>query len=347
MDLDLDSKRRRRTAQKTRRTAFIGIVGTACFVLFGGIGLGVHALITGGHTSLVKDEVIAAQDAQEVAQPEDSEPTVIDATPDAEVKPLITTYTVVSGDTISEIAEKFHISVNTIRWANDLSAKNTIKVGQELVILPFTGIEYTVKKGDTLSGIVAKYNGDMKEIMDVNGLEDEKAIKPGDKILIPDGEMPAAVTKTATKTATKPSNSNTSTVTEKTTTSATKTPSGYFINPIPGAILTQGLHAVNAVDFGSPVGTKVRAAADGKVIIAKQGGYNGGFGSYIVINHPNGLQTLYGHLSKVEVAVGESVTQGQEIAKSGNTGKSTGPHLHFEVHGSTNPWTKYKVGTHF
>jgi murein DD-endopeptidase MepM/ murein hydrolase activator NlpD len=253
-----------------------------------------------------------------------------------------------SGDTISEIAEKFHISVNTIRWANDLSTKSTIKVGDDLVILPFSGIEYTVKKGDTLSGITLKYNGDTKEIMNVNGLESEKDIKPGDKILIPDGEMPAAVTATATKTATKPSNSKTSgIVTEKTTVSATAAPAGYFINPIPGAILTQGLHAVNAVDFGAPIGTKVRAAAEGKVIIAKQGGYNGGFGSYIVINHPNGLQTLYGHLSKVEVAVGDTVAQGEEIAKSGNTGKSTGPHLHFEVHGSTNPWTKYKVGTHF
>jgi murein DD-endopeptidase MepM/ murein hydrolase activator NlpD len=330
-----------------RRTVFIGIITAACFAFAAGVGLSVHALIVHSASPLIKNESVALPDAVPVAEPEDTEPTVIDATSDAEVKPLITTYTVQSGDTISEIAEQFHISVNTIRWANDLSAKSTIKVGEELVILPFSGIEYTVKKGDTLSGIVVKYNGDTKEIMDVNGLEDEKDIKPGDKILIPDGEMPAVVTKTATKVATKPSGSKSSRTTEKTTVSKTAAPAGYFINPIPGAILTQGLHAVNAVDFGAPIGTKVRAAAAGKVIIAKQGGYNGGFGTYIVINHPNGLQTLYGHLSKVEVSAGQSVTQGQEIAKSGNTGKSTGPHLHFEVHGSTNPWTKYKVGTHF
>ena len=86
----------------------------------------------------------------------------------------------------------------------------------------------------------------------------------------------------------------------------------------------------------------------GEVIIARgNGAYNGGYGNYIVIKHSNGTQTLYAHLSKVSVSVGDEVNTGEVIGKSGNTGRSTGPHLHFEVRGATNPFTKYKVGTHF
>ncbi|HWC57694.1 MAG TPA: peptidoglycan DD-metalloendopeptidase family protein [Candidatus Paceibacterota bacterium] len=291
--------------------------------------------------SEVKDETITVPSADAVNDQHSPEVT------DDQSQVAITTYTVASGDTLSGIAQKFGISINTIRWANDLTKNSLIKVGDELVILPFSGIEYTVKKGDTLSGITVKYGGDEKEIMDINGLDDEKDIKPGDKLLIPDGEMPTATPPSEQKTS---SSSSTPTPSKNSDTNQTTQPhlsEGYFAMPIPGSILTQGLHAVNAVDFGAPVGTRVLAAADGTILIAKQGGYNGGFGSYIVINHPNGTQTLYAHLSEVEVSVGSKVTQGEEIAKSGDTGKSTGPHMHFEVHGATNPWTKYKVGTHF
>jgi murein DD-endopeptidase MepM/ murein hydrolase activator NlpD len=83
------------------------------------------------------------------------------------------------------------------------------------------------------------------------------------------------------------------------------------------------------------------------VIVAKSSGYSGGYGKYIVIEHPNGTQTLYGHLSQVLVNVGDSVSKGDNIAKSGNTGRSTGPHLHFEVRGGDNPWTHEKKGTHY
>jgi murein DD-endopeptidase MepM/ murein hydrolase activator NlpD len=103
-----------------------------------------------------------------------------------------------------------------------------------------------------------------------------------------------------------------------------------FINPIPGGVLTQRIHDGNAVDFGAPIGTPVLASAAGTVLIAKGSGYNGGYGNYIVINHSNGSQTLYGHLSQVSVSVGETVSQGQKIGLSGNSGKSTGPHLHYK-----------------
>ncbi len=101
---------------------------------------------------------------------------------------------------------------------------------------------------------------------------------------------------------------------------------------------TQGIHGYNGVDLGASVGAPVRAAAGGTVMLSRSGGYNGGYGNYIVIKHPNGSQTLYAHLSSNAVAAGQVVTQGQTIGAVGNTGRSTGPHLHFEVRGGKNPF---------
>jgi murein DD-endopeptidase MepM/ murein hydrolase activator NlpD len=92
------------------------------------------------------------------------------------------------------------------------------------------------------------------------------------------------------------------------------------------------------VDYGMPVGSPIYASAAGKVLIAKGSGWNGGYGDYIVIEHANGTQTVYGHMSTLAVSVGQSVVQGQLIGYSGNTGKSTGPHLHFEIRGAKNPF---------
>jgi murein DD-endopeptidase MepM/ murein hydrolase activator NlpD len=113
---------------------------------------------------------------------------------------------------------------------------------------------------------------------------------------------------------------------------------GWLSYPAPGAVKTQGIHGYNAVDLAASVGTPIRAAAAGEVIVSKNSGWNGGYGQYIVIRHSNGAQTLYGHLSANSVGVGAYVSQGEVIGLMGNTGKSTGPHLHFEVRGATNPF---------
>jgi murein DD-endopeptidase MepM/ murein hydrolase activator NlpD len=120
---------------------------------------------------------------------------------------------------------------------------------------------------------------------------------------------------------------------------------GYYDNPLPGAILTQGIHGWNGVDIGAPKGTPIHAAADGTVIVARAGGWNGGYGSYVVISHPNGTQTLYGHMNSVAISVGASVGSGQVIGYVGTTGKSTGNHLHFEVRGAANPFRNCRIGS--
>ena len=114
--------------------------------------------------------------------------------------------------------------------------------------------------------------------------------------------------------------------------------SASLSHPVPGAIKTQGVHGYNAIDLAAAVGTAIKAAGSGEVIVSKSSGWNGGYGNYIVIRHANGVQTLYAHLSRNDVGVGASVSVGQVIGGMGNTGRSTGSHLHFEVRGARNPF---------
>lgn len=236
----------------------------------------------------------------------------------------ISVYVVHKGDTLASIAKMFDVSVNTIKWAND--TKNGVKEGDILTILPVSGIKYTIKKGDTIAGIAKKYKADAGEIQQFNDLADG-TLTSGDVIIIPDAEVEVIPTKTTTpKTKVIPGSSG-------------PNYAGYYIRPLIGGRKTQGIHGHNGVDLsGVPVGSSVLASANGVVIIAKNGGWNGAYGSYVVIAHPNGTQTLYAHLNSVNVERGDRVVQGQRIGGMGNTGKSTGPHLHFEIRGAKNPF---------
>lgn len=241
----------------------------------------------------------------------------------------ISVYTVRSGDTLSQIASMFDVTVNTIMWANDIKSTKDIKPGDTLVILPVTGIRYTVKNGGSLRDIVKKHGGDLAEAALYNGIDPDEELAAGTVVIVPDAEL--IVPKT-------PSTKSTAGVRVAVrTTGSVPTYSGYYQRPINGT-KTQGVHGYNAVDIGAPEGTPVWASARGEVIIARKGGYNGGYGSYVVIRHDNGTQTLYAHLSQVSVSAGQVVSQGEEIGLSGNTGRSTGPHLHFEVRGAVNPF---------
>lgn len=121
---------------------------------------------------------------------------------------------------------------------------------------------------------------------------------------------------------------------------------GYYSSPIPGAVLTQGLHGWNGIDLGAARGTPIRAAADGTIIIARgNGAWNGGYGNYVVITHSNGSQTLYAHMTSIAVSAGRSVFSGQVIGYVGSTGLSTGAHLHFEVRGAANPFRNCRTGS--
>lgn len=238
----------------------------------------------------------------------------------------ISVYTVRNGDSLSQVAEMFGVTANTILWANDLNKSTGIQPGQTLVILPVVGVRHVVKRGDTLSSIASKYEADADEILSFNQLETAAEISGGLTLIIPGGELHEEVKAKPAKTAAGK-------------TIAKGSGGGGLINPAPGSIKTQGIHGFNGVDLGGPVGSTIRAAAAGTVIVAKgDGGWNGGYGNYIVIKHKNGTQTLYSHLSSVSVGVGAVVGQGETVGAMGSTGKSTGSHLHFEVRGGRNPF---------
>ncbi|MBI3572202.1 M23 family metallopeptidase [Candidatus Kaiserbacteria bacterium] len=239
----------------------------------------------------------------------------------------ISVYEVRPGDTLSGIAGLFGVSVNTIVWANSLGSARTVHPGDTLIILPVTGIERTIAKGDTLKSLAKKYGADAIEIAEFNGIDPSAPLAIGDTLIIPGGELAA------------PASTRASSVREPYLGGSGAELAGYFANPLPGAPVTQGIHGWNAVDLGAAKGTPIHAAAPGVVIIVRNnGGWNGGYGNYVVISDDNGTQTLYAHMTHAAVSPGEGVSAGQVIGYVGATGMATGPHLHFEVRGARNPF---------
>lgn len=282
-----------------------------------------------------------------------------------ERKNKIKYYTVLSGDSIFSIARKFEVTQETIIAENNIK-NNIIQPGQKLSILPISGIRHTIKKGDTLSKIAQNYSVSEESILAYSNINKD-SLTIGQKIIIPGGTLPKPKETTVKKTTTKKSTTSfaskvTSSVSQLFTQSGsvkiqtptritgryqyTKTNYGYFTHPAPGSVRTQGIHGKNAVDMGSVGGAKIPiyAAASGTVMKTITGckvGYQscgGGYGNYVMIKHPNGIITMYAHLSSNLVSKGEVVKKGQQIGKMGNTGHSTGTHLHFEVRGAYNPF---------
>ncbi len=258
----------------------------------------------------------------------------------------ISLYVVRPGDSLSGIAEMFGVSVNTILWANDITNRNMIKPGMTLTILPISGIRHTVKKGETLVSIAKKYHGNVDDIALYNGIAPTATLVQGTAIVIPGGEI---------RTAARPTRSASRSGWGSGHPRITHAPfnpyrggsgpslPGFFSNPLPGGIITQGLHGWNAVDIAAPTWTKIHAAAPGIVIVAHTGGWGGGYGNYVVINHGNGTQTLYAHMVRNISHVGEKVSRGEIIGYVGMTGEATGPHLHFEVRGARNPFVGCRI----
>lgn len=238
-------------------------------------------------------------------------------------------YVVREGDTLPKIAKLFQINLNTILWANNLNSNSAIHKGDTLIILPIDGVQHTVKRGDTIQGIAKKYGAKVSDILEFNDLIAGQVIEAGDTLLVPNGTQGGSLSGTTPKASTH-------------LTTSLPSVAGYFSNPLPGARRTQGIHGYNGVDLAASTGTPILAAADGVVVVSHfrplTDPWFGGYGNYVDINHPNGTQTRYAHMSAVYVSVGAQISKGQPIGEVGSTGKSTGPHLHFEVHGAKNPF---------
>jgi murein DD-endopeptidase MepM/ murein hydrolase activator NlpD len=231
-------------------------------------------------------------------------------------------YTVQPGDTVLGIAEKFGLKPESIQWANPGLEVNPdlIRPGDSLAILPINGALHIVTSGDTLGSIANQYKVEVADIVNYpgNNLADANAaLTVATKLIIPDGVKPFVNQQAVTYTGgAVPANA--------------KIGGGSFVWPTAGSINQRFWGGHGGVDVGAWTGAPVKAADGGYVALAT-GGWNAGYGNHIIIDHGNGFVTLYAHLNSIFVKPGESVAAGQQIGSVGNTGNSTGPHLHFEI----------------
>lgn len=237
------------------------------------------------------------------------------------VRDRIIEYEVREGDTVSSIAEKFGVSQDTLIWENKLTKKTVLKPGQNLRILPVTGISYKVQKGETIYSIAKRTNAEPQAIVDFpfnTFVNDETfALAVGQLLIIPDGTPP--------EEAPAPS-----AFARRTPDAGTVTASGDFVWPASGRISQGFTWYHRGIDIANRDGPEVLAADAGTVIIA--GWPDGqGYGNRVIIDHGNGYQTLYAHLSQVYVVEGQTVRRGSSIGRMGSTGRSTGTHLHIEI----------------
>ncbi len=230
-------------------------------------------------------------------------------------------YTVQKGDTLSTIAEKFGISPDTVRWANDMTG-DSITVGDSLKILPVSGIGYKVQAGDTVYSIAKKFNTEPQKIVDFPFNEfanpETFSLVDGQMLIVPDGI--------------KPSEQQTIKPHVYVVTGPVPVSGGGFTWPVHGTITQFASWYHMALDIAAPYGTPIVAADDGTVERVSVGTYDTGYGNNVWINKGDGFESHYAHMEAVNVSVGQHVTGGQTvIGWIGMTGRTTGPHVHFEI----------------
>ncbi len=220
-----------------------------------------------------------------------------------------------SGETLSGIAKKYDVPMESIAKANNLKSVDHIQIGKKLIIPgeaktlnaggAADGTWHVVKDKDTLYSIARKYNiKDWKDLQKINNISNPKHLKIGQEIFIPGDESvgfenPLRISLVVTSHY------------------------GYRNHPV-----TRHYRLHEGIDFRARTGTRVYASKTGTVTYAAR---KGGYGKTVSIQHEDDFSTSYGHLSRIYVSVGDFVRQGQVIGLSGNTGISTGPHLHFEI----------------
>lgn len=222
-----------------------------------------------------------------------------------------TTHEVRPGETLSEIARTYGTSVSELVELNGLSNPNRIQAGQLLLIrTPLK--EHVVQPGETLSKLAAQYGVTVWALAVFNELEDPDRLFVGQVLVIPPSGGDGGLQ----------------------TVASNRRLNGISLRwPIEGGVISslfglRGDRMHYGLDIAAATGTPVYAAAAGRVIYAAPAGT---YGNLVKIDHGNGIVTAYAHNSRIRVRVGEYVTAGQHIADVGNTGRSTGPHLHFEV----------------
>jgi len=319
--LNLPAPLRRRIAYATTAT-----------LLIGGLAYAVSAQSSHAPKSTTDDSAASAPaslsaslaDNAKAVTHEEEYPAIARTEPQSaeqqEARPKVITYTVVEGDTAEGIANKFGLKTETVLWSNDLSEWDILQIGQELKIPAVDGVVHTVREGDTLWDISAEYGVEFATILEANPEIDPAALPIDAVLLIPGGEP--VVSRSRGELASRGGSRIT----------------GFPRWPVYGDItdwfgwrwhpVYGGNHFHDGIDIGVYYGTPVSAVARGRVTYV---GWMGGYGITVKIDHGDGVETMYTHLSEAIVSWGDTVNGGETIAYSGNTGTSTGPHLHFTV----------------
>jgi murein DD-endopeptidase MepM/ murein hydrolase activator NlpD len=233
----------------------------------------------------------------------------------------VITYTVQPNDNVWAIAQGLELQAETVLWANPAVEKSPdlLRVGQVLVIPPVDGVYYTVQSGDTVQKLAKTYKTTVEAItgFEFNGMEEPYLLTPGQKIMIPGGRkaIPRPNYYPMTRVGSAPAG-------------AAKG-SGRFAWPTQGMLSQRFWSGHLGIDIANRTGVPVVAADAGYVVMAGRDTW--GYGNQVVIDHGNGYLTRYAHLQTILVKAGQSVSKQQKIGTMGSTGRSTGPHLHFEV----------------
>jgi len=233
------------------------------------------------------------------------------------------TYNVETGDTLSSIGNKFKISIDALKYVNGLADYSTLKVGQAITIPPVTGLIHKVGAGDTLSSIATKYSVPSQAVADFNYILDTSKLALGTELVIPGGKVPEQVYIAAAPALPSSRGGNSNAPSDK----------NFCVWPSTVRIITQYFSWYhNGIDVATPLSggmPPLLACRGGKVIRA--GWDPWGLGLHVQIDHGNGFKTVYGHMSRLDVSYGEEVDSGEIIGLMGNTGRSTGPHVHYMV----------------
>ena len=210
-----------------------------------------------------------------------------------------------NGETLWSIAQKHGINIDTLIGANNIDNMNRIKPGDSLLILPVKGILYKIGPGQSIEGLAENFNIEVSTIRTSNNIGSNAEVQAGRLVLLPGAKPEFGYKDRLEKMLIAPVNARIS---------------SYY------GRRWGRMH--EGVDYAVNIGTPIRAAGAGRVVFS---GWASGYGKAVIIEHRKGLRTLYAHNSQLLVHVGEYVERNEVISKSGNTGRSTGPHLHFEV----------------
>jgi murein DD-endopeptidase MepM/ murein hydrolase activator NlpD len=309
----------RATSLGPARTALLILAALAAAAL---LGLSAAALIRGPSfpmpsEALLPEDAASADLLLEFASPElagssDNADSDGQDLPPPPATLSYSTYTVRNGDTLGAIAKRFGLALDSLISANGISNARAVKSGTALRIPSMDGLVHRVRSGDSLSSIAKRYKIDTTTILDANDLG-SATLTPGQSLFVPGAKLAAADLKEVLgEMIAWPLRGRLSSY------------FGYRPDPFTGVRRFHG-----GIDIVVNTGTTVRSAAAG---IVSDVGYNANYGNYVIVTHSGGLQTLYGHLSSSSVAKGAKVAQGTMIGLSGNTGYSTGPHLHFGLY---------------